>query len=326
MSPLTRQLVRWGVIALVWAGAIYLLNRTLLSQIDWGAVATHGYTPAERFGVAAFVGCFLVAMALRALRFHLLMNALQPLPAKDCVTIHLWGFAIGAITPLRMGEGVRLIWARRRGIATGEAVVVWVVERMADFATLLAIVGTAGAAVLLQRMIPGIGPGLIGLALAGLVALAAVALVVLVALARHSHRLQRHLPVPLARQVDTLGRGAGKLVRAHAMGRFALLTALIWTAMASAFWLGYSGFFDGLGPAGALLLLGLVNLSFLLAFLPGHVLGYHAVAAAVLAGFGASPEQAAISAIVIHAVTISVVLTLGGVARLARLGLRLDQD
>ena len=85
-------------------------------------------------------------------------------------------FAIGAITPLRMGEGVRLIWARRRGIATGEAVVVWLVERMADFATLLAIVGTAGAAVLLQRMIPGIGPGIVALAVAGLVALAAVAL------------------------------------------------------------------------------------------------------------------------------------------------------
>lgn len=326
MTPLLRQALRWSVMALVWAVVLYLLNKTLLSRIDWGAVTTHAYSAGEMRGVMAFAACFLVAMALRALRFHLLMNALRPLALRDCTTIHLWGFAIGAITPMRLGEGVRLFWARRREIPVAQAVMVWVVERALDLAMLLAITGAVTALVLLRRVMPdtlATGPVL---ALGAVLAVLAGAGLLLakpgLALAQ---RCTARLPAPVAGQVASLGQGGRKLVEARALGPFALLTLLVWAAMASAFFLGYSAFFEGLGPGGALLLLGLVNLSFLIAFLPGHVLGYHAVAAAVLTGFGAGPEQAAISSVVIHAVTISIVLLLGGIARLVRLVLRLDQ-
>ena len=326
MSPLLRQSIRWTVMALVWAVALYLLNNTLLSRIDWGAVGSHAYTSGELRGVAAFAACFLVAMALRALRFHLLMNALKPLALRDCVSIHLWGFAIGAITPMRLGEGVRLFWARRRDIPTAQAVMVWIVERAADLALLLAITGVAVALVLLRQVMPEtLSAGPVGALGAGLAVLVAAGLFLAKPLLALGQRLAARLPAPVAAQIGSLGQGAQKLVEARAFGPFALLTVLVWTAMASAFFLGYSAFFAGLGPGGALLLLGLVNLSFLLAFLPGHVLGYHAVAAAVLTGFGAGPEQAAISSVVIHAVTISIVLLLGGISRLARLVLRMDQ-
>ncbi|MEA1943241.1 MAG: lysylphosphatidylglycerol synthase transmembrane domain-containing protein [Pseudomonadota bacterium] len=326
MTPLLRQSLRWVAMALVWAAALYLLNKTLLSRIDWGAVTTHAYTAGEMRGVMAFAACFLVAMALRALRFHLLMNALRPLALRDCVTIHLWGFAIGAITPMRVGEGVRLFWARRREIPVAQAVMVWVVERASDLAMLLAITGAATALVLLRRVMPdtlATGPVLaLG---AGLAVLTAAGLLLAKPGLALAQRCAARLPAPVASQIASLGQGGRKLVEARVMAPFALLTLLVWAAMASAFFLGYSAFFGGLGPGGALLLLGLVNLSFLVAFLPGHVLGYHAVAAAVLTGFGAGPEQAAISSVVIHAVTISIVLLLGGIARLVRLVLRLDQ-
>lgn len=326
MSPLLRQSIRWVAVALVWAVALYLLNNTLLSRIDWAAVGSHAYTAGELRGVAAFSACFLVAMTLRALRFHLLMNALKPLALRDCVSIHLWGFAIGAITPMRLGEGVRLFWARRREVATAQAVMVWIVERAADLALLLAITGVAVALVLLRHVMPEtLSAGPVVALGAGLAVLAGAGLLLAKPLLALGQRLAARLPAPVRQQTDSLGQGARKLVEARVFGPFALLTVLIWTAMASAFFLGYSAFFGGLGPGAALLLLGLVNLSFLLAFLPGHVLGYHAVAAAVLTGFGAGPEQAAISSVVIHAVTISIVLLLGGISRLARLVLRMDQ-
>ena len=326
MSPLLRQSLRWAAMALVWAVVLYLLNNTLLSRMDWSAVTAHAYTAGEVRGVMAFAACFLVAMALRALRFHRLMNALKPLALRDCVSIHLWGFAIGAITPMRLGEGVRLFWARRRDIPTAQAVMVWVVERASDLAALLTVTGVAMALVLLRRVMPdtmATGPVLaVG---AGLAVLAGAGLLLAKPLLALAQRNAARLPAPFASQFASLAHGGRKLFEARALGPFAVLTALVWTAMASAFFMGYSAFFDGLGPGGALLLLGLVNLSFLIAFLPGHVLGYHAVAAAVLTGFGAGPGQAAISSVVIHAVTISIVLLLGGTARLARLVLRMDK-
>ncbi len=96
---------------------------------------------------------------------------------------------------------------------------------------------------------------------------------------------------------------------------FALLTFVIWLLMGLTFYVAYSAFVEDLSFHGAALLMGLVNLSFLLAFLPGNLVGYQSTAIFALGLLGVAPTVGLAASIVVYALTFLVIFVLGAVSR-----------
>ena len=96
---------------------------------------------------------------------------------------------------------------------------------------------------------------------------------------------------------------------------FSLLTLLVWLMMGLTFYVAYGAFVENLSFHGAALLMGLVNLSFLLAFLPGNLVGYQSTAIFALGLLGVAPTIGLAASIVVYAITFLIIFVLGAVSR-----------
>ncbi len=82
---------------------------------------------------------FFCAMLARVSRFYFMMNSIVPLAKSDAAAIFFWSFFLGAISPFRAGESVRILWARQHGVDVTATAAIWIAERCADLYLITAI-------------------------------------------------------------------------------------------------------------------------------------------------------------------------------------------
>lgn len=246
---------------------------------------------------------FLLAMLLRAFRFHYLLSNHIQLRRQETFCIFLWTFFIGAISPLRTGEGLRIIWLKNKKIGVKSVTLLWFVERLMDLILLLGI--TAISAMHAYGFIDD-------KTLAGLFVVGAAAFVFLLNLIEHQKCTRlgdafRKIAPLLNANID------GPLVKSYAT--LGLLTIGIWVMMAAMFYLLYGIFLQDFHWSMVGFLLGAVNLSFLIVLLPGNVVGYQLAAVFALSMYNAPISQSLAASIVAQVMTF---VLLGVIAFVAR--------
>lgn len=310
LAHFSKRLIKPLVGLLFWAAVLWALLGHLHDLPDLAQVKKDlsGELPLLQLGWGACF--FLTAMLFRNIRFCLLTRMLGPVSWFDMSTTYLWSFMVGALTPMRLGEGVRIYWARKKGLSLSLASLIWLLERGVDLVLLVGILG--GSLAVIRGYA---GPTALYMFLPT-VALAAVT--VFVFCIRNLDRL------PLLTIVQEKLRQAknspafGEMTESRNLAVFVFLTLVIWLCMGCMFLFTYGAFVESMTFVEALLLVSGVNLSFLLAFMPGNAVGYQI---AVLAVFGLLGKDASIglsASIIIHALTIVLIMVIGTVAKIAR--------
>jgi uncharacterized protein (TIRG00374 family) len=181
----------------------------------------------------------VLAIALRAQRWRLLLRPIAAVPFASSFSATAIGFAATAVLPLRLGEVIRpALLARREGFGISPAVSSVVLERLFD------MVFVVLCFLLLSRIYPL--PADLGRAALLLGALAAAGFVALYLLASRRafaegllERVMGVLPAALWRAVRPLATGfldaLGALESAHIVGRVAGYSAVLWVANALPF-------------------------------------------------------------------------------------------
>jgi len=120
---------------LIWGLLVFFLFKSLKklpTNEEWVSYMSQNMVKA----IFSYVGCFLFAMTLRAIRFGYLLKQFVKVPWKDIFIDFPWLFLLGAITPFRLGEGYRAIWVRNYGDHSAAVIGLWVTERIADMGML----------------------------------------------------------------------------------------------------------------------------------------------------------------------------------------------
>lgn len=196
----------------------------------------------------------LIALALdfflRAIRFWIMLEIVvaRRLPMLPSVAPFVASFGMSDILPLRMGDGLRVLWfSRRFDLPAGAVVGAMIVERVLDVISLLVVgyvafawVGNAGSA--------GLGRGLQLAAAIGVAA--ALAVLFMPALAsRLALPLLERSPRPLAKTASGLVATIAAAIRQIGTGGrlFALLglSVFLWMLEAGVMW----GAWVGLGAS-----------------------------------------------------------------------------
>jgi uncharacterized membrane protein YbhN (UPF0104 family) len=303
-STMKMRYARFSITLIFWGIIFYLLRRSFQSMPTIDELSSAISDNADPTLLALGGGLFFCAMLARFSRFHFMMNSIVPLAKSDAAAIFFWSFFLGAISPFRAGESVRILWARQHGVDVTAAAAIWIAERCADLYTITAI-SLCAAMMVFNHIQIGSGIALGG----GLLALPLLVIFYLLS-GRTIIKVPflKKLPSAVISKIDFM-RGNGFLVG------FALLTFLIWLLMGLTFYVSYSAFVDNLSLHGAALVMGLVNLSFLLAFLPGNLVGYQSTAIFALGLLGVAPTIGLAASIVVYAITFLVILVLGTVSR-----------
>lgn len=288
-----------------WGAIVYLLRKSFQSFPSFDEIANAISGNADPILLALGGAAFFCAMLARASRFYFMMNSLVHLERSKTAAIFFWSFFLGAISPFRAGESVRILWAREQGVDMTTAAAIWFTERCADLYTIATI--SLCSALMVFNHIPvdqgiALGGGLLALPLM-------VSCYLLHSPATIRIPLLTRLPNPITAKLD--------FMRSYSfLFGFAFLTLLIWLLMGLTFYIAYSAFVENLSFQGAALLMGLVNLSFLVAFLPGNLLGYQSTAIFALGLLGVATTIGLAASIVVHALTFVIILALGALSRL----------
>jgi len=260
--------------------------------------------------VLVFSAFFLIALVFRSLRFYLLLRNITHTHVFDIVTVFLWTFLLGAISPMRIGEGARLVWAKEREINRQDVFVAWLIERGADLFFLLCLLGIG---FVVTRV--GLNPWPSFL----------IAIAIPMILLWFSHNLLQYISnhrfeeykIPYFKGTVDISRFKS-LFSTKVFAPLSILTPLIWSMMIFAFWNGYGVFIPGLDLSAAILLVSAINLSFLFALLPGNAVGYQLAAVATLGFFAIDPDVSLASSIILHTTTLALIIIVGVIARIAR--------
>lgn len=295
---------RYFITLVFWGLIFYLLSKSFQSLPTFDELATAISDHADPILLALGGGLLFCATLVRASRFYFMMNSVVPLVRSEAAAIFFWSFFLGAISPFRAGESVRFLWANEQGVNVTAAAAVWFVERCADVYTITVI--SLCSALMVFNYIQ-VGPGIaLGCGLLTLPFL-------LVCYLLKSH-VTIKLPF-LARLPNAITSKLYFMRSYRFLFGFAILTLLTWLLMGLMFYVSYSAFVENLSYRGAALLMGLVNLSFLVAFLPGNLVGYQSAAIFALGLVGVDPTTGLAASIVVYAIRFAIILILGVVSR-----------
>lgn len=258
----------------------------------------------------AFAAFFILALALRSIRFGVLARQSAPVPWPGIILAFPWIFMIGAITPFRLGESYRAIWIRKHGGTSSRMIGYLFGERFSDLVILctLLLVGLVSAPVVGASSETDVVYLFLFLAVAG------YALLWLASL--NAGRIERMLHGRAHFAVDLLG--AFSYMRQPRLHLATIaLSVSIWAAMAAAF---YSALLlmdvsPAVGLAGALCCLGAVNLAGLLSAVPGNVGSFQAAMVASLIMFNVPAVDALVASVVLQVAGLTTTFALGFLAR-----------
>ena len=270
--------------------------RTALLAIEWR-------------DLAAAAALYWLALALRVLRWQVLLNQLAPAPLMAVGETLIVGYAVNNVLPARLGEIARAAYARRR-LRLGRARVFGsiVVERLLDLGAILACLigglslldGRAGAPRLPTFELIALNAGIV------------TGLAVLVLAALRSVNLTRlRLPAPLAAIGNDFRMGLATLNRRSALLAM-FLTGLVWLFEVAALALTFAACAVTLDPAQALVVMGAASLSTLVPTAPGYLGTYQLVFVLALGAFGLAASSGIVAATAIQVVLFGSVTAAGG--------------
>lgn len=277
---------------------------------------------------------YALVIALRALRWRHLTNAIKPLPRMALCRATALGFLANNVLPLRIGEVLRsLALARECGVPAGAVVGTVVIERVIDSWMVLAMA-------LVALSLSGDATGAWQQGVAWLLPLAAVPVGVLAWLRFAPVQVRRLVgfalrPFPdraeqfALRQLDRVGEGLGAISRGRHLVWIGLHSLGIWLVASTlpvlaGFWslgLEFPSRFDEL--VAGWVTLAAIAVAVALPSAPGFFGVYHSACRLVLERFGFPAETAVATGTLIHAVFWVVTCALGLLAlRGLRSGLR----
>ncbi len=306
-----KHILRSILIIIFWVGIISLTFSRLgdIPTIDMIKVQLDN--PSTLLAIKSFSIFFLIALTLRSLRFYIMLRHISEVGAFDIFTIFFWTFLVGAVSPLRLGEGTRLIWAKGKGVSLPKVIVAWLFERGSDLFVVISLVALGLLATIYDFLI---------LELFVLVLVLPLALM-LIARYIFSHFIRNGYIAEKLKSIlgaDKL-KGIGEILLSTEYLLVIYLTALIWLMMVCAFWFGYRELIPNLSLNACIILVGAINLAFFFTLLPGNAVGYQIAAVATLEPFAISPDSSLAAAIIIHSITLAILIFIGVFSRILRL-------
>lgn len=303
--------VYWAVSLAVACALLYYSLR----GIDWQQVSMV-VRRAQRVYVALTFATMSLNLFIRSLRWRILLSAEVSVPIMPTFWATSAGYLGNNVLPARAGEVIRtVIISRQSGMSQAFVLTTALFERVVDAIALLMI----GSVVLLtlptnpEWFAGAIRP----VAVIGLCSVLAIAL--LPAFESFWLGILARIPIPAAfrdRVVD-LARKVIQAVRSFQdpwrLGRFLLLTALIWCLDGIAVVICAHSIMISLAFPMALLLLAGLGLGSALPSTPGYVGIYQFVAVSILTPFGFSRNDAIAFILLFQAIGYTVVLLWGAI-------------
>lgn len=276
-----------------WAIAVAIAGVLLWYSVrgtDWPRVAQIILAARWRY-LALVVAIATVSLALRALRWRILLNAEGSVPAGTAFWATAAGYFGNNFLPARAGELVRT-WmiSSQCGLRTSYVLATALSERVADAVTLVSV--TAAVLMGLPAKPSWLSQAARPLAFAGFAGLIGIA--VLPRLESAGRRILQALPLagdPRAKVIaifESVFNGVRTLHDPRRLARFLLLTAVVWFLDAVGTVAGTRALGIGISLPVAFLLIAGLGLGSALPSTPGYVGIYQFVAVSVLTPFGVS--------------------------------------
>lgn len=269
-------------------------------QDVWHAVRSVGWT-----GTAVLLGLSGVNYGLRFVRWQVFLRALgSPQPWRPSLAIYLAGFAL-TTTPGKVGEAVRSLFLKQRGMSHPDSIAAFVSERLSDLlaVALLCAFGWNVYPPIRPLLVVGIG--------------ALVGVLLLISRERLLNRARRALvgrPGRSARLFDALLELLLTARRCHAPGVLlvaSVLSVVAWSAEAFAFWLLLRWLDTGTAPGFAIFTYATGLLAGALSFMPGGLGGTEAAMIALLLSNGVAHATAITATVFIRLTTLWFAVAIG---------------
>ncbi len=256
-------------------------------------------------GALTLLALSAVNYGLRFLRWQMFLGALgSPQPWRPSLAIYLAGFAL-TTTPGKVGEAVRSLFLKERGVAHAASVAAFVSERLSD---LLAVALLCGFG---WNVYPAIRP----LIVVGIGVIVAVLLLI------SRDRLLARARAALAARGGRLARAAALAMQLLASARSChaprlllaatALSLVAWSAEAFAFYLLLHWLEAGTAPGFAVFTYAAGMLAGALSFMPGGLGGTEAAMSALLLSDGVGHATAIAATVFIRLTTLWFAVAIG---------------
>ena len=314
------KIIKYLVALLITSGCLYVAFKGVDLGKAWQII-----TSGERIRIlplAGFSAICLAVMWVRGWRWIYLFKPEHHATTNGLTTANLIGFTTNNILPLRIGEVVRAIIARRKSDAPISYVfATLVIERIFDSISLLLCL------VIPLAYTESFPPGLISTARVMLYLLAG-AVVLLIILGNKPHAAEKavvkltgwFLPASIHDKVRVamgmFSEGMKILRKKDVLIKVSVLSIVHWGLIVFSYWLALKGFsFDSLPWTAPFLTLGLVGLGVALPSAPAFVGPLHfAIIYSLSTAYGLPNDDAAAFAVVMHILMMAPVTVAGLIA------------
>jgi glycosyltransferase 2 family protein len=233
------------------------------------------------------MACYAIAIALRSLRWKVLLGAIVPAPYRKVLVVLIVGYAVNGLLPARLGEIARADLARSMlKLPRSKALGTIALERAVDGLTVVGLLalglGALPAGAAYAKTL-----NYVLLAAAGLFAAVAVILYVL---SGRSRGAAEGWLAPVARRFGQFRDGL-QILRSPSMAIAILLTVPVWAADSSSVWFVLNAVHVSLQLQPLMMTVGIVSLSTLLPTAPGFIGTYQLAFVIAVTSFGFSKVQ-----------------------------------
>ena len=316
----TRRLIQTAVLLVIGVLILYGILRAVHpgEVADALHVASPGWIV---IGILAYFGFVIV----RGWRWKIILGASTPdATFGDATAVTAIGFAVNSVSPLKLGELIRIAAiAPRARVGIGEAGATVVVERVLDVVALLVIAVAAAAVSGAGTNSFGLWSGVVGLAIVALVI--AVVAYFMVTYPEPTMKVLTSVASRLPHRVETLVdrfgasvlKGFASLRSPRRLVTAGLLSIVVWLCVDA----GLMAFFRALTPQLAFPTLALACTIFVVSqaasITPAGVGAYEGFFLLVLTTFGARPAALVTAAAVLsHVANIAALLIAGAIGAL----------
>ena len=262
-----------------------------------------------------------LSVVLRGARWWLLMQHDQILPLRETILIYCWIFFLKSFTPMRSGEILRALWAKKHGGSAAYTVGTIVIERLLDVLAIVILVGVAALAFGFSTMDPKY---------LWFIPLAIVVIILSFALAgklRYLTSGHRAVERPMSwmvswgaanvlRLLDRLLGAFEQIGRPRHLLQSTLVTLVVWLLVGGAYYIFLSGYFPALPPSAAYLMILAVNVVAMVGGAPANIGSYEAAGVLTLMAMGAEAQLALAVVIATHVLILLSSTLCGVIARI----------
>jgi len=233
------------------------------------------------------MACYAIAIALRSLRWKVLLDAIVPAPYLKVLVVLIVGYAVNWLLPARLGEIVRADMTRSTLSASrSQALGTIGLERVMDGITVVALLGWGIRALPAGAQYSTTLNYVLLLALALFGAVAAVFYI----LSGNWQTVSSGRLAPLAQRFSQFREGL-RMLRSPSVWPALLLTTLVWAADGSSVWFLLKAVHVSLTLQQAMMTVGVVSLSMLIPTAPGFIGTYQLAFVIAVTSFGFSKVQ-----------------------------------